>query len=240
MNNARRVMKEVRTVLELDHRVNLHHNPIKLDIRDDTLFLEGEVESVATKKLALEYAAAVAGEGHISDRLLVKPGEEMEDEDLCQLVFETLDGESAFNDTALHSRIGRTEKAGRDTPRGSSDHIEMDVENGVVSLSGQVESYAHKALAGVLAWWRRGTRDVVNNLTVDHPMEDPDGEMTDALRMVLEKDRLVRSAQIRAVCRDFTVYLDGVVRNAAERRLVEADAWYLFGVNDVDNRLLVR
>jgi len=113
------------------------------------------------------------------------------------------------------------------------------VEGGVVTLSGEVESYAHKALAGVLSWWRRGTRNVVNKLSVEHVMDDPDGEMTDALRMVLEKDRLVNSAQIRAHCRDFTAILDGLVKNVTEKSLAEADAWYLFGVNEVNNRLKV-
>lgn len=239
MNDARSVIRDIRAVLELDRRVDVHHNPVQFDYEDGRLILAGEVESVATRKLVLEYAAALAGEIVIDDRLLVRPGEVIEDEELCGLVFEALEGESAFNDTALQARVGRVEKAGRKTPRGSVDHIELEVDEGVVTLDGQVESYAHKALAGVLAWWRRGTRNVVNKLAVDHPMEDPDGEMTDALRMVLEKDRLVQVAQIRVACHDFTATLDGVVKNETEKRLAEADAWYLFGVNDVDNRLAV-
>ena len=239
MNEGRSVIRDIRTVLELDRRVDFHHNPIEFGLEDGTLVLAGEVGSVATKKLVLEYAAALAGERAIDDRLLVRPGEVVEDEELCSLVFDALEAESAFNDTALRAWVGQTVKAGRQTPRGSADHIELLVQEGVVTLGGQVESYAHKALAGVLAWWRRGTRNVVNNLMVDHPMDDPDGEMTDALRMVLEKDRLVSMAQIRAICRDFTATLTGAVKSEVERRLAEADAWYLFGVNEVDNRLAV-
>lgn len=239
MDKTDKILKEVRAALEQDRKVDLHHYPIELDLRDGTLVLAGEVAGVAAKKLALEYAAALAGDIVIDDRLVVKPGEVMEDEDLCELVFEALDGESAFNDMALRAWVGGTEKAFRKTPRESSDIIELEVENGVVTLSGRVESYAHKALAGVLAWWRRGTRNVVNSLAVDHPMEDPDGEMTDALRMVLEKDRFVNEAQVRAVCRDFTATLEGAVKNETEKGLAETDAWYLFGVIDVDNRLVV-
>lgn len=239
MRTPERILKDVRAALEQESRIDLHHNPIDLDFRDGNMILAGEVNSVAAKKLALEYAAALAGGGGIDDHLLVKPGEMMEDADLGKFVFEALSSESAFNDIALRAWVGGIGMACRETPRAPTGAIEVLIEGGVVTLSGEVESYAHKALAGVLAWWRRGTRNVVNNLAVEHAMDDPDGEMTDALRMVLEKDPLVQAAQIRAHCRDFTAILDGVVKNESERGLAEADAWYLFGVTDVDNRLML-
>ena len=238
MSNTERVLKELRAVLELDNRVNVHSNPIALGIRDGMLVLEGEVYNLAAKKLALEYAAALAGEIGIEDRLLVKPAEVMEDGALCDLVFAALTGESAFADTPLRAWVGGVETKYRGTPREPAGSIEIKVEKGVVTLSGQVESYAHKALAGVLSWWR-GTRDVVDTLAVEHPMDDPDGEMTDALRIVLEKDRFVNAAQIRAFCHDFTATLEGGVKSETEKGLAEADAWYLFGVADVENRLVV-
>jgi osmotically-inducible protein OsmY len=239
MRNTERILKDTRAALERDSRIDLHHNPIGLGLRDDKITLAGEVDNVAVKKLVMENAAAFAGEGGIDDHLLVKPGEVMEDADLCELVFDALHGDSAFNDITLHARAGGIDKGYRETPRAPTGAIEVLVEGGVVTLSGEVESYAHKALAGVLSWWRRGTRDVVNNLSVEHAMDDPDGEMTDALRMVLEKDRLVQAAQIMVRCRDFTAILDGMVKNVTEKSLAEADAWYLFGVTDVDNRLKV-
>src|SRR6266567_1379866 len=239
MRNAERILKDVRAALEQDRRIDLHHHPIDLGFRDGNMILAGEVDSVAAKKLALEYAAALAGEVGIDDQLLVKPGEMMEDADLCNLVFDALYSESAFNDIALRARVGGIDMACREAPRAPTGAIEVLIEGGVVTLSGEVESYAHKALAGVLAWWRRGTRNVVNSLAVEHVMDDPDGEMTDALRMVLEKDHLVHAAQIRAHCRDFTAILDGAVKNETEKGLAEADAWYLFGVTDVNNRLMV-
>lgn len=238
MRDSEVTLRELHAALERESRINIHRFPIHVGFRGDILTLEGEVETLAAKKLALECAAAMAGGAALDDRLSVRPAEAMEDADLYDLVFNALTGESAFDDTALMARAGRMEKNWRGTPRGSASFIEVDVENGVITLAGQVESYAHKALAGALVWWR-GTRDVVNGLEVEHAMDDPDGEMTDALRMLLEKDRFVHAAQIRARCRDFTATLDGAVKSAAEKAMAEADAWFLIGVNDVVNRLVV-
>lgn len=41
-------------------------------------------------------------------------------------------------------------------------------------------------------------------------------------------------------CRDFVVTLDGLVRTEEERRRAEDDAWCLFAVDDVVNRIEVR
>ncbi|UFS71930.1 BON domain-containing protein [Geomonas sp. RF6] len=239
MDSRDRIIKDVVSALEQERRIDLHRHPIEVDFRGKKLVLAGEVESVAAKKLALEYAAAFVGGGALEDRLLVRPGEAIEDGALGDLVYAALSGESAFNDFDLYVRVQGADKEFRSSPRNATGRMEVEVSRGVVTLSGTVESYTHKALAGVLVWWRRGTRDVVNNLSVTHPLDDPDGEMTDALRMVLEKDRFVQEAQVRVHCRDFTAVLDGAVRSDLEKELAEADAWYLLGVTDVENRLKV-
>jgi osmotically-inducible protein OsmY len=101
-------------------------------------------------------------------------------------------------------------------------------------------SHSHKRLAGVLAWWTPGCRDVVNSLYVEPAEEDNDGEVVDALRLALEMDPLVDAAQIRARCRNYVVTLDGFVRTEEERRQAERDAWCLFAVDRVVNRIEVR
>ena len=45
-----------------------------------------------------------------------------------------------------------------------SGSIVIEVKKGIVTLNGEVPSLTHKRLAGVLAWWVPGTRDVVNGL----------------------------------------------------------------------------
>jgi osmotically-inducible protein OsmY len=57
---------------------------------------------------------------------------------------------------------------------------------------------------------------------------------------VLEKDPFVNAESIRVHTRRGVVSLDGTVPHDAERQLAENDAWYVFGVDRVVNRLSVR
>jgi osmotically-inducible protein OsmY len=111
------------------------------------------------------------------------------------------------------------------------------VEAGVVTLNGQVPSLSHKRLAGVLAWWVPGSRDVINGLEVMPPEEDNDDEITDAVRLALEKDPFVNAAQVRVRTKHAIVTLEGLVAHDTEKHMAECDAWYVFGVDKVINTL---
>lgn len=99
---------------------------------------------------------------------------------------------------------------------------------------------SHKRIAGVLAWWVPGSRDVVNGLEVLPPMEDNDEEITEAVSLVLKKNAFVDASQIRVSTHNAVVMLDGLVTNETEKRMAEFDAWYVFGVDAVVNQLAVR
>lgn len=100
-------------------------------------------------------------------------------------------------------------------------------------------SLTHKRLAGVLAWWVPGTRNVVNGLEEVPPQEDNDDELTDAVRLTLEKDPFVDAAKIRVTSQDWIVTLDGLVPNETMKQMAERDAWYMLGVKGVVNRVRV-
>ena len=126
---------------------------------------------------------------------------------------------------------------GPDTPRGD---ITISVVENVVTLDGDIPSLSHKRLAGVLAWWVPGSRDVVNGLGVEPPEEDNDDEVSDAVRLVLGKDPFVDATRIHVSARDYVVTLEGLVPAEGEREMAEFDAWYVFGVDKVVNRIEVR
>lgn len=50
-----------------------------------------------------------------------------------------------------------------------ADQVNIDVKNGVVTLTGQVDSIVEKRAAGDDAWDTPGVLDVVNNLKVRQP-----------------------------------------------------------------------
>jgi len=122
----------------------------------------------------------------------------------------------------------------------ASGEIEVTVRDGVIMLEGRVISHSHRRLAGVLAWWTRGRRDVLNGLDVEPPEADGDEELEDALRLVLESDPTIDADSVRLNCRAGVITLDGWVRSRHEQRRVELDAWYVQSVKEVVNRLEVR
>lgn len=239
MTDDRTVLDEVRSALHSEPRVHPTQGPIHLAFADGALTMEGEVDHVAGKKLALEAAARVPGVDTIVDRLHVRPATPMGDGDIRDKVRDALLEEIAL--TSCTIRVwdkGRLEIV-REVPD-SVGTIDVRVEEGIVTLDGDVAGPGQKRLAGVLAWWVPGSRDVINGIGVTPPEQDSEAAVTDAVLQVLEKDPFVDSESIRVHTRKAVVTLDGTVPREAERKLAEDDAWYVFGVDKVVNRLTVR
>jgi osmotically-inducible protein OsmY len=239
MDPSSEILHEVRVALSSEPALNLSLHPIAIAFANGDLILEGELPSVSLKKLALVRAAAVPGVAAIVDRLRVAPATRMTDGEIRDAVCDALVQEPAFVDLVIRRRVkGRSELVRRGVAQ-PSGAIECSVEDGVVTLDGDVPSLEHKRLAGVLTWWVPGSRDVVNGLGVSPPEEDSDDEITEAVRLALEKDPFVDASQIRVASANGTVILDGLVASASEREMAEADAWYVFGVGSVVDRILV-
>jgi osmotically-inducible protein OsmY len=240
MQTEAEIVQEVRRALEYEPRVNLHRNPIRVDVADGAVILEGEVESVAAKKLALERAGAVDGIRGVVDRLRVAPAERRGDGAMRDSLSAYLLREAELQNCTLRVLAGGKPETLHDAGGEATGAIEVAIDDGVITLEGSVISLSHKRLVGVLAWWTPGCRDVINSLDVRPPEDDNDAEVLDALRLVLEVDPLVHADQIAARCRNYVVTLGGQVRSEHERRQAELDAFALFGVNDVINRIEVR
>jgi osmotically-inducible protein OsmY len=238
--NSKEIVTQIRASLEKDTRINLHRYPITIATQNGDLILNGDVESVAAKKLALLAAAEVHGVERIVDRLKVTPAEKMEDAELRDHVCKVLIEEPAFEQYTVHGFAGVDIEAGRKSRLEPSPSINVEVANGVVTLNGQVSSLSHKRLAGVLVWWVPGTRDVINGLEEVPPEQDNDDELTDAVRCVLEKDPFVNASKIRVSCKDWVVTLEGLVPTETMREMAEQDTWYVLGVKTVINKIVVK
>lgn len=234
------ILREIRAALEHEPRINVHRNPIRLDYRNGSLALEGDVDSIAAKKLAVRSAKLLNGMHNVVDHLRVLPSEARGDGAIRASLGDFLLREPALLRCRLMLRHkGQTEML-RNPGDPAAGWIEVNVEDGVARLTGQVESLSHKRLAGVLAWWTPGRRDVVNELEVV-PMEfDNDHEIADALRLVLEIDPMVVADQVSITVRDAVVTLQGLLISEDQRKMAELDAWYLDGVTDVINHIVVQ
>ncbi len=236
MGDHRETVEAVRCALGGESRIDLARHAIALAFADGVLTMEGEVGDLAAKKLALERAAGVAGVRAIVDRLRVRAARAMTDAEIRDHLCDALIGEPVFQRCAVSCRCAGQPRRLQE-PAGAAGRIEVDVSGGVVTLSGGVPSLAHKRLAGVLAWWVPGSRDVVNGLEVEPPEADSDDEIADAVRIALEKDPLVDAAGIRVGARGSVVTLEGSVPSGSQRQMAEADAWCIFGVDRVLNHL---
>ncbi len=240
MSTKEEIVKKVQAALEHEPRINLHRYPVHLDFQEGILTIEGDMEHLAAKKIALDLASAVPGVNGIVDRIRVIPTRPMGDGAIRDHVRDAFLQESALENCAIYvQRKGETEiiREAIHEPTGS---IEIAVENGVVTLNGWVPSLSHKRLAGVLAWWVPGSREVINGLEVIPSQEDNDNEVTDAVRLVLEKDRFIDASQIHVHTHNYVVTLEGLVPNEAIKEMAEYDAWCIFGVRKVINKLIVQ
>lgn len=136
--------------------------------------------------------------------------------------------------------------------------INLDTKNGVVTLSGAVETRAAKDQAVRLARETEGVTDVADNLTVnaaatlgerteeaareagkDIANATADAGVTAAVKTKLLADTMVRGLKIDVDTRGGVVTLSGTVRSAAERERAVAVARGTEGVKDVVDKLVI-
>jgi osmotically-inducible protein OsmY len=240
MTEKEALVRKVHGLLEHERRINLHRYPIRIDVAAGAVVLDGDVEDLAAKKLALELAAGVDGIRGVVDRLRIVPGERRGDGAMRDSLRDLLLRQPELRNCMVRFDVkGRVETA-REAAADGVGAVDVAIADGVITLDGSVISLSHKRLVGVLAWWTPGCRDGVNALDVVPAEDDNDAEVADALRLVLEVDPLVHADTISAQASNYVVTLKGHVRSEPERRRAELDAWALFAVDRVINKIEVR
>jgi osmotically-inducible protein OsmY len=200
--------------------------------------LAGQVANIAVKKRIVKRAATLPELTGIVDRLRIVPTRRMRDDEISAQVVDALAREPVLTECSL-GRDGKEWRKALREVRHPLHSIGVAVRDGVVTLDGDVPGLAHKQIAGVLAWWVPGTRDVINDLDETTPVENVDDELTDIVRRMLAKDPVLDASRIEVHTRDGAVQLRGRVPTGPQREQAEFDAWYVFGVDGVDNRIEV-
>lgn len=240
MTDKAQVVKAVRAAFEREPRINLHRYPVHVEFHEGVLTLEGEVEHIAAKKLGMELAIAVPGVTGIVDRLHVAPAARMGDGAVLDAVRDALLQEATLHTCTIRVTRKGVQELVREAPVEPQGAIDVSVKDGVVLLDNHVTNHIQKRIAGVLAWWVPGSRDVINGMEVVSPQADSDEGVAKAVRWALTKNRLVQSDNIRVSARRYVVTLEGSVPTDAQKAMAEFDAWYVFGVDMVVNHLEVR
>ena len=239
MVEQRQVVKTIRAQLERESAVHIHRNSISFLFEDQSLIAEGEVDSIAAKRLAMRIIRANSPTERVEDRLRVTPAERREDGAIRDSLAAAFAQESAFHNCSVALWNKGALEPVTDAAAESACVIRASVQEGVVTLEGEVISLSHRRLAVLLAWWVTGTRDVVDALRVVPAEEDTDDELTDAIQLALDKDPMLRGETIRAHTDHGVVTLAGMARGGLARQMAEDDVWYLGDVAKVDNRIHV-
>lgn len=231
-----RVRAAIRADVRLDHKLKDVHLILN---SDRTVTVEAEVPSVAAKKLVLEHIGAVPEIAGIVDRLHVARAAKMGNGEIRAHIRDAFIDEPSFKSFEIwefrHGELERVQGA----PAKAYGRLDIEVNEGVVTLNGQVPGLESKRLAGVIAWWVPGTRDVVNGIAVEPPEDDSADHIVEAVRIALEKDPFVDAGQVRVAATGSVVQLRGFVPTETECERAEDDAWCIFGVDDVVNEIRV-
>jgi len=117
--------------------------------------------------------------------------------------------------------------------------IEVNVDNGVVTLTGTTSSDGQKQAAQAAAHKALGVMDVANDILVRAERPHSDAEIAHAVRHALEWDVLVPDTQITSTISDGWVKLEGKVNSFKERTDAARAVENVTGVAGVINEIEV-
>lgn len=139
--------------LKRDSRIDIR----ELDVRVDNgiVYLSGSLDSAAERRAVQEDIMLTVEPDRLADSTTLRNFVERTDEELKFSVLRVL-----ARDIVLDAR-----------------YVEVAANDGIVTLSGHVSSYAQKSDVETVAWWTPGVVDVVSRLLVDgltEPTEESD------------------------------------------------------------------
>jgi osmotically-inducible protein OsmY len=210
--------KQVIDQLSWDDTVDA--NDINVEVLGKTVTLNGTVPSYRTRETAEKDAMRVSGIHHVENMLKVKFPKTLE----------------APDDEVVRKRISDLILWDDQI---SSTEISVDVNQGVVTLGGMVETRREKEVARNLASSVIGVVEVENNLSVRLAREFVDGEVRHEVEQAFERNILFDEQNIHIEVSEGVVYLEGRTSTLVAKREADEIALYTPGVIDVVNNLTI-
>ncbi|MFC1970829.1 BON domain-containing protein [Chloroflexota bacterium] len=194
---------------------------IGVGVKDGVVTLSGYVDSYA-KKWATERAAArVFGVKAVAEELQVR----------LPSSFERSDGDIAQAAShALQMNVWITHMIQR---------IKVMVENGWITLSGDVDWWYQKDAAGDTLRNLVGVQGLSNNIAIKPIVTKVEQDVQDAIESAFKRNALLDSRRITVETRGGCVILRGGVRSWAEREQVERVACAAPGVSEVESHIII-
>ncbi|WP_301234951.1 BON domain-containing protein [Pandoraea cepalis] len=203
---------------ELARDTNVHASEIGVEVRDGIVTLSGEVASFFEKCEAERVAARVAGARAIVIGLEVVPmsKDRHTDADIARAALAVLKWHAGLPDDGMH----------------------VKVENGWVSLAGDVETYTQRVLAESAVRTLRGVKGVINDIKVLSAPHRTEIVGHIAAALARQAQREARHLDI-SILGNGEVLLTGTVHSLAEKEAIRGAAMTTHGVCAVVDRLTV-
>ncbi len=186
--------------LWIDDAVNA--NNIDVNTIGGVVTLTGSTDNLLAKERATTIASAVVGVRSVVNRIEVEPSLTISDSELANNVKDAL-----LTDPATDSY-----------------EVMASVQNGIVTLTGSVNSWQEKQLCVTVAKGVEGVQGVKNNITIDFNRDRPDIEIKPEIKQRLANDVRVDDAQIEVEVNNGEVELSGTVGSLTEKNRAVSDA----------------
>jgi osmotically-inducible protein OsmY len=191
---------------------------IGVTAKDGIITLSGSVDSYAKKSEAEDAAKTVAGVKAVVEQIEIK-------------TFSSLDNR---DDNDLANEVLNAYKTNWEIPE---DRIKIKVENGWITLEGNVQWNYQKEAAGRLIKKLTGIRGVSNRITIKSDNNDKIEKA--AIISALARNWSIKNSDIIVNVLNNKVSLSGTVGSWYEKDEAERQAWKAPGVELVDNDIVV-
>jgi osmotically-inducible protein OsmY len=213
-------IKKQDIVDQLTWNDSVNANDVQVTVNGKTIQLKGSVPNYTAKMAAERSAFQVAGVDQVENYLEVAfppnytmPG----DEEITGNINHML----GWNNTIR------------------SDDISIKTKHKIATLSGVVNSYWEKYLAGRIAVTTHGVIEVINDLAVQPTRNIIDMDIEKDIRNTYRRSGLIDEHKIKVSVNNGVVHLSGVVSNQLIKQQAHDVAMYTAGVVDVVDELTI-
>lgn len=202
---------------ELEYEPSIDAADIGVSVEDGTVTLTGHVRTYSQKRQAEKIVKRVKGVRAIAQDIEVRPigGHMTADDEIAKRAVSTLTWNSSVPE----------------------EKIQVKVENGFLTLSGQVTWYYQKAAAEKAVHNIAGVKGITNQIEIK-PAVSP-SDVRQRIEQALKRDAELEAKRIQVQVADTKVTLEGHVRNWAEREAAERAAWAAPGVAHVVDHITI-
>lgn len=206
----------------------LKDDSIKTESKDGAVTLTGTVAESSHKSLAENTVESLPGVKSVDNQLTIKGESPAEHSDGWL-------GTKVKTALLFHRNVRATK-------------TDVNVRDGVVTLSGEASSQAQKELTAEYAGDVEGVKEVINDMTVDKAPAKAtatigekidDASITAQVKSSLMSHRSTSALKTKVKTTDGVVTLTGIAKNAAEKSLVTKLVNDIDGVNSVINNMTI-